>query len=123
MSLWMLQRYVTAEVDIFSDVSNLIESARQNMSERISDGEELTYNTVGINKHLDGRGQCFLHSRRILHGITDCPIVQWQKTSESIDYFANTVSWSGDSTTSNAQRTENRCYINQQYKQTQRRLY
>ena len=74
MSLWMLQRYVTAEVDpslsdkIFSDVSNLIESARQNMSDRITDGEELTYNTlVGINKHVDGRGQCFLHSRRILH--------------------------------------------------------
>ena len=57
----MLQRYVNAEVDpslsdeIFSDVSNLIESARQNMSDRISDGEELTYNTlVGITKHVDG---------------------------------------------------------------------
>ena len=70
MYLWMLQRYVAAEVDpslseeIFSDVSNLIESARQNMSDRITDGEELTYNTlVGINKHVDGRGQCFLHCR------------------------------------------------------------
>ena len=46
MDLWMLQRYVNAEVDpslsdeIFSDVSNLIESARQNMSDRISNGEE-----------------------------------------------------------------------------------
>ena len=86
MDLWMLQRYVTAEVDsslsdeIFSDVSNLIESARQNMSDRIINGEELTYNTlVGITKHVDGRGQCFLHSRRILHDINDCPVVQRQK--------------------------------------------
>ena len=90
MPLWMLQRYVTAEVDpslsdeIFSDISNLIESARQNMSDRISNGEELTYNTlVGITKHVDGRGptrgQWFLHSRRILHGIHDCPVVQRQK--------------------------------------------
>ena len=85
----MLQRFVTAEVDpslsfdIFSDVSNLIdsiESARHNMSERISDGEELTYKTlVGINKHVDGRGLCFLHSRRILHGINECPVLQRRK--------------------------------------------
>ena len=76
----------SAEVDpslfgeIFSDVSNLIESARHNMSERISDGEELTYKPfVGINKHVDGRGQCFLHSRRILHGIIECLVLQHQK--------------------------------------------
>ena len=86
MYLWMLQRYVNAEVDpslsdeIFSDVSNLIESGRHNMSDRINNGEELSYNTlVGITKHVDGRGQCFLHSRRILHGINDCPVVQRQK--------------------------------------------
>ena len=86
MYLWMVQRYVNAEVDpslsdeIFSDASNLIESARQNMSDRISNGEALTYNTlVGITKHVGGLGQCFLHSRRILHGINDCPVVQRQK--------------------------------------------
>ena len=82
----IIQRYVNAEADpsrsdeIFSGVSNLIESARQNMSDRINNGEELSYNTlVGIPKHVDGRGQCFLHSRRILHGINDCPVVQRQR--------------------------------------------
>ena len=50
------------------------------MSERITVGEELTYEPlVGINKHVDGRGQYFLHSRRILHGTNECPVLQSQK--------------------------------------------
>ena len=82
-----MQGYFTAEVDrslsgdsVFSDVSSLIDSLRNNMSKRITDGEELTRKPhVGINKHVNGRGQYFLHSRRILHGINECPVLQRQK--------------------------------------------
>ena len=115
----MIQRYVNAEVDqslsdeIFSDVSNLIESARQNMSDRISNGEELTYNTlVGITKHVDGRGQCFLHNRRILHGINVCPVVQRQKLLNQL--IASPTMYLGLETAQQAmlKRTGNRCYVN-----------
>ena len=86
MPLWMLQRYVTAEVYpslsecAFSDVSELIDSARNPMSERMLDREELLHTPpVGIKRHVDGRGRCFLHSRRILLGVNECPELQRQK--------------------------------------------
>jgi hypothetical protein len=43
-------------------------------------GEELLHTPlVGINRHVDGRGQCFLNSRRILLGVNECPELQRQK--------------------------------------------
>ena len=88
MPLWMLQRYVTAQAEVdpalsecaYSDVSELINSARNTMSERMLEGEELLHTPlVGINRHVDGRGQCFLHSRRILLGVNERPELQRQK--------------------------------------------
>ena len=74
----MLQRIANAKIaeGIESNPSllqSIVESANSILEDRIEQGEELIHDVIkGVVGHVDGVGQCFIDTRNVSNGVTEC---------------------------------------------------
>jgi hypothetical protein len=85
LSLWMLQRYATADVndDVNADLmlpKSIVESAKEIMTLRIEEGEELKHDILtGVLGQVNGMCQCFIDTRNTLNEVAENPKVTRNK--------------------------------------------